>query len=123
MNKKGGEMSGRQDAKRSKGGSPCEYLQRSMAFISSAFFNEFVTQDTRIIARAVQAEFHPDGMTILQANQAAGWQTVPHCHLHVLPRYVDDGVELVWPRKEPGMQALLQYAEKIRASSEMISPA
>jgi histidine triad (HIT) family protein len=73
----------------------------------------------RMIARAIQAQFHPDGMTILQANEAAGWQTVPHCHLHVLPRYVDDGVGLVWPRKEPGMPALLQYAEKIRASPEM----
>ncbi|GGC78790.1 HIT family protein [Undibacterium terreum] len=73
----------------------------------------------RMIARAVQAQFQPDGMTILQANELAGWQTVPHCHLHVLPRYIDDGVGLVWPRKEPGMQALLQYAEKIRASSEM----
>ncbi|MES2069577.1 MAG: HIT family protein [Pseudomonadota bacterium] len=73
----------------------------------------------RLIARAVQAEFRPDGMTILQANREAGWQTVPHCHLHVLPRYVNDGIELVWPRKEPGMQALLQYAEKIRASAEM----
>lgn len=76
----------------------------------------------RMIARAVQAEFQPDGMTILQANEPAGWQTVPHCHLHVLPRHVGDGVELVWPRKEPGMQALRQYAEKIRASAEMPAP-
>lgn len=73
----------------------------------------------RTIARAVQQQFHPDGMTILQANELAGWQTVPHCHLHVLPRYIDDGVGLVWPRKEPGMEALLQYAQKIKLSSEL----
>jgi len=66
------------------------------------------------IARAVQAAFAPDGITVLQANGAAGWQTVPHAHLHVLPRYVNDGVELTWPRKEPGMARLLELAQRIR---------
>ena len=66
------------------------------------------------IAKAVQAAFQPDGMTILQANKPAGWQTVPHLHLHVLPRYQDDGVDLSWPRKDPGLDKLREYAEKIR---------
>jgi histidine triad (HIT) family protein len=66
------------------------------------------------VAKAVQAAFQPDGMTILQSNKAAGWQTVPHLHLHVLPRYHDDGVKLVWPRKEPGMEKLQEYAAKIK---------
>jgi histidine triad (HIT) family protein len=65
------------------------------------------------IAKAVQAAFQPEGITILQANRPAGWQTVPHLHLHVLPRYADDGVELTWPRKEPGLAALREYAAKI----------
>lgn len=66
------------------------------------------------IARAVQAAFAPQGMTLLQANRPAGWQTVPHLHLHVLPRYEDDGVGLVWPRKEPGLDTLREYAARIR---------
>ncbi|MDP3515448.1 MAG: HIT family protein [Sulfuritalea sp.] len=66
------------------------------------------------IARAVQAAFAPAGMTILQANQPAGWQTVPHLHLHVLPRHADDGVELTWPRKEPGLEKLRELAAMIR---------
>lgn len=65
------------------------------------------------IARAVQAEFQPEGMTILQANLPAGWQTVPHAHLHVLPRYAQDGVELVWPRKEPGLERLRELAARL----------
>lgn len=68
----------------------------------------------RRIARAVQAAFAPDGMTILQANKPAGWQTVPHLHLHVLPRYHDDGVGLTWPRKDPGIERLRDYAAQIR---------
>lgn len=66
------------------------------------------------IARAVQAAFAPAGMTILQANRTAGWQTVPHLHLHVLPRHADDGVELTWPRKEPGLEKLKELAAMIR---------
>lgn len=66
------------------------------------------------IAKAVQAAFQPDGITVLQANKPAGWQTVPHLHLHVLPRYENDGVELTWPRKEPGLDKMREYAAKIR---------
>ena len=66
------------------------------------------------IARAVQAEFQPAGMTLLQANKPAGWQTVPHLHMHVLPRHAGDGVDLMWPRKEPGMDKLKQLAARIK---------
>ena len=66
------------------------------------------------IARALQAAFTPAGMTILQANKAAGWQTVPHLHLHVLPRHADDGVLLTWPRKDPGIEALRELAARIQ---------
>jgi histidine triad (HIT) family protein len=65
------------------------------------------------IAKAVQKSFQPDGITILQANKPAGWQTVPHLHLHVLPRYENDGVDLTWPRKEPGIDKLREYAAQI----------
>lgn len=66
------------------------------------------------VARAVQAAFQPEGLTILQANKAAGWQSVPHLHVHVLPRYADDGVGLVWPRKNPPLEELRQLAQRIR---------
>jgi histidine triad (HIT) family protein len=66
------------------------------------------------VAKAVQEAFQPEGITLLQANRPAGWQTVPHLHLHVVPRYANDGVELSWPRKEPGIEALRDYAAKIR---------
>lgn len=66
------------------------------------------------VAKAVQAAFEPEGMTLLQTNKPAGWQTVPHVHIHVLPRYTGDGAELVWPRKEPGLEKLREYAARIR---------
>ncbi|MBE7416394.1 MAG: HIT family protein [Ideonella sp.] len=66
------------------------------------------------IARAVERAFAPEGITLLQANRPAGFQTVPHAHLHVLPRHTGDGVELTWPRKEPGIERLRELAQRIR---------
>lgn len=71
----------------------------------------------RRIALAVDNAFKPDGITLLQANRAAGWQTVPHVHVHVLPRYNNDDAELVWPRKEPGLEAMKEYASRINLQS------
>lgn len=66
------------------------------------------------IARAVQVAFQPAGMTLLQTNKPEGWQTVPHVHVHVLPRHANDGADLVWPRPEPGLAVLRDYASRIR---------
>ncbi|MFA7428566.1 MAG: HIT family protein [Rhodospirillaceae bacterium] len=68
------------------------------------------------IARAVQKAFPAPGMTLLQANNPEGWQTVPHFHVHVLPRFADDGADLTWPRPDPGLEALREYGEKVRAA-------
>lgn len=68
----------------------------------------------RRIALAVQAAFEPAGITVLQANRPAGMQTVPHLHLHVLPRHVGDGVEVSWPRREPGIERLRELAARLR---------
>lgn len=68
------------------------------------------------VARAAEAAFHPGGITVLQANRKAGWQTVPHLHLHVLPRHESDGVGLTWPVKNPPFAELQDLAGKLRAA-------
>jgi len=39
------------------------------------------------IAHAIRAALNPDGLTISQFNGAAGGQTVPHLHVHIIPRW------------------------------------
>ena len=41
-----------------------------------------------------------DGVNVLNAAEAAAWQTVWHFHLHVIPRYDGDPLE-VPTRPEP----------------------
>ncbi len=68
------------------------------------------------VARAACAAFDPPGLSLYQMNGHAGEQTVFHFHLHVLPRHADDGVALVWPRKEPARELLEDYAARLRAA-------
>ncbi|MDZ4130125.1 MAG: HIT family protein [Hydrogenophaga sp.] len=65
------------------------------------------------VAKAVQAAFQPTGITLLQTNKPDGWQTVPHVHVHVLPRHANDGVGLEWPRKDPPLAELQALAARI----------
>jgi histidine triad (HIT) family protein len=65
------------------------------------------------VARAIDKVLGPAGMTILQSNKAAGWQSVPHLHLHVIPRSVDDGVTLSWPRTNPPLEELRRVAARL----------
>ncbi len=54
---------------------------------------------------AADSEFHPDGFNIGINDGAAGGQTVPHLHIHLIPRYVGDqadprgGVRWIFPTK------------------------
>jgi histidine triad (HIT) family protein len=90
---------------------PCETLMDCTDDEAAALMRA-----ARRLALAVQAAFAPEGITVLQANRPAGWQTVPHLHLHVLPRYSGDGVELTWPRKEPGIDRLRELAAQVLAT-------
>jgi histidine triad (HIT) family protein len=68
------------------------------------------------IARAIRDAFGPEGLSVYQANGKAAGQTVFHYHVHLLPRYAGDGMELTWPVKNPPREKLAEYAEKIRTS-------
>jgi histidine triad (HIT) family protein len=67
------------------------------------------------VARAVRDAFDPPGLSIYQANGKPAGQTVFHFHLHVLPRHDGDGMQLVWPVKNPPRERLQAYCAQIRA--------
>jgi len=67
------------------------------------------------VARAIRAAFDPPGLSIYQGNGKPAGQTVFHFHLHVLPRHDADGMQLVWPVKNPPREKLAEYAALIRA--------
>jgi histidine triad (HIT) family protein len=48
-----------------------------------------------VAARALSG-LGAQGVTIMQSNGAAAWQTVFHYHVHVIPRYDGDPLVLPW---------------------------
>ena len=71
----------------------------------------------RRLARKMEAALEPDGFNVLNACRPAAWQTVFHYHLHVIPRYDDDPLELPWiPRGAPA-EEIAAVAERIRGAA------
>lgn len=68
------------------------------------------------IATAVKEELGCDGMNILQNNDVAAGQTVFHMHIHFIPRWKNDPVNIKWTPLEyaEGEAAALAEALKKR---------
>jgi histidine triad (HIT) family protein len=68
------------------------------------------------VARAIRSALHADGLNMLQANGAAAFQSVPHFHLHLIPRFTGDGKGFDWPMVAGDRGRIQAAAEKIRAA-------
>jgi histidine triad (HIT) family protein len=70
------------------------------------------------VARAVQATFAASGISVWQSNGPAAGQEVLHLHIHVVPRYENDGLLRVYPSKPdyPSRSELDAHALTLRAA-------
>lgn len=74
-----------------------------------------VMATARVIARAQLNGLKADGVNIFQANGAAAGQVVPHLHVHVVPRFEDDGHHWNWiPHSYAGPDEMKETGERIR---------
>ena len=75
-----------------------------------------VIRTVRRMARAVETALSPDGINLLQASGEAAFQSVPHFHMHVVPRWHRDGKGLTWMLVRGDLGKIQATAEKIRAA-------
>ena len=68
------------------------------------------------VATAIKAALAPQGLNMLQANGAAAFQSVPHFHLHLIPRFDNDGKGFDWKLVPGDRAAIVTAGEKIRAA-------
>jgi histidine triad (HIT) family protein len=68
------------------------------------------------VARRQRALLEPEGVNLLHATGAAAFQTVFHVHMHVIPRWSDDGFEVHLPRVEMDRPALDDLAARLAAT-------
>ncbi len=67
------------------------------------------------LAVAVKGAVQSDGVNILQANGAAAFQSVPHFHFHIIPRFSNDGKGFDWKLVPGDKQQIGMNGERIRA--------
>jgi histidine triad (HIT) family protein len=48
------------------------------------------------LASRISERLGADGVNLLNTCGSAAWQTVFHFHVHVIPRYADDPLQLPW---------------------------
>ncbi len=75
-----------------------------------------VARSVARIARAIRAAYAPDGLSVYQANGKAAGQTVFHYHVHLVPRYANDGMAFTWPVQNPPREVLEANAARLRAA-------
>jgi len=68
------------------------------------------------VAAAVRSAIGADGLNLLQANGAAAFQSVPHFHLHVIPRFANDGKGFDWKPVPGDREQIEKNAERIRTA-------
>ena len=60
--------------------------------------------------KAIKETYNYDGLNVLQNNGEAAGQTVKHFHMHLIPRYENDGQHILW---NPG-ESTPEELEEIR---------
>ncbi len=66
---------------------------------------EETAAEAMLVAKKVSAllvkKLHADGLNLVQNNGETAGQTVKHFHIHLIPRYENDGQHILWNPTHP----------------------
>ena len=68
------------------------------------------------VALALRDTLRPEGLNLLQANGAAAFQSVPHFHLHLIPRWMRDGKGFDWKLVPGQKDEIVKVGDQLRAA-------
>lgn len=66
------------------------------------------------IALRMKEKLGCDGVNVVQNNEETAGQTVFHFHMHVIPRYKDDGQVIGWKPGQPTAEELDAIVEALK---------
>jgi len=72
----------------------------------------------KILAAAVFEATQAQGVNIIQNNGVAAGQAVPHVHIHIIPRFENDGIKLNWDAKKVTEKQLENLQSRIIAAAQ-----
>ena len=67
------------------------------------------------VALAIRDGLKTDGLNMLQANGPAAFQSVLHFHLHLIPRWNNDGKGFDWKLVPGNREQIMKAGERLRA--------
>ena len=67
------------------------------------------------IARAMSSALGCQGFNILMNNKKIAGQLVPHSHVHIIPRFSGDGINLNWQPKKYKDKEINEFKENIKS--------
>ena len=74
-----------------------------------------VTSAVRRCATAAKEALKAEGITVLQLNGKASDQLVPHLHVHIMPRWENDGMSVSqWEMGKGNIEELQEIARKVQ---------
>lgn len=79
--------------------------------------DENVAKDAIALAKkmaiTMKEKLDCDGFNLVQNNEECAGQTVFHFHMHLIPRYTEDGQKIGWKPQEPTQDELALIQAKI----------
>lgn len=72
------------------------------------------------VAKAVKTALSADGITMSMNNEPAGGQEVFHAHVHVIPRYENDGIMPPLPHLSYSGTEAADIAERLRNAASTL---
>lgn len=69
----------------------------------------------RRVIELMRQTLQPAGFNILHNIGRAAWQSIFHFHVHVIPRYEDDPLQLPWLPEPADPAELARVADELRA--------
>jgi histidine triad (HIT) family protein len=66
------------------------------------------------LAQRMRDRLNAEGINVLQSSELVAMQTVFHTHVHVIPRYSDDGLRLPAHPQPAEHEELAELAEQLR---------
>lgn len=76
---------------------------------------EAVNLAAQRLAKRAKDVLGADGVNLINSCGRAAWQTVFHFHMHVVPRYDDDPLELPWVPKPGDSDEIAAVAARLRS--------
>jgi len=77
----------------------------------------------RTVGAAIRDALQPAGLHLLQNNGVAAFQSVTHFHVHLIPRWEDDGKGFTWDLVPGSPTRMAALADRIRAALPRATPA